>query len=107
MAAGGRFNVDMEALVCSSAHVAGQTEDLATAHLSSDNEIEAAQPGWVGISGAVLSVKAADWLEKSRALLTRVGGHAMALNNDGIVFATTERENAAKVHGVGDGQTGA
>jgi uncharacterized protein YukE len=107
MAVGGRFNVDMEALACSASHVAGQTEDLATAHLSSDNEIEAAQSGWVGMSGAALSVKAEDWLEKSRTLLTRVGGHAMALNNDAVVFATAEHENVAKMHGVGGSRTGA
>jgi uncharacterized protein YukE len=97
MAAGEKFQIDLEALVGSAAHVNGQGEDLATAHLASDNRITAAQSGWVGASAAALHTRAATWLETSRRLLTRVGGHALDLNNDGIGFAALERQNADKL----------
>jgi len=101
MAAGEKLQVDLEALAGSAAQVTGQGEDLATAHLSSDNRIAAAQSGWVGASAAALDAKATTWLEISRRLLTRVGGHALDLNNDGIEFAALERENAEKLSAEG------
>jgi hypothetical protein len=106
MTAGGRFQLDMEALAHSVSHVAGQAEDLATAHLASDNQMEAAQPGLVGTSAAALNIKAAEWLETSRRLLTRVGGHATDLNSDGIAFATQERENNATLRAAAGGAKG-
>jgi WXG100 family type VII secretion target len=101
MAAGDRFQVDLEELAGSAAHVSGQGENLATAHLSSDNRIAAAQSGWVGASAAALHTRASVWLETSRRLLTRVGDHALNLNNDGIDFAALERENVEKLRAVG------
>ena len=86
MAAAENFRVDLEALASSAAHVSGQGEDLAAAHVSSDNRIEAAQPGWVGGSAAALSARTAAWLETSRRLLTRVGGHALQLNEAFLRF---------------------
>jgi hypothetical protein len=97
MPAGEKFQLDLEALVSSGAHVNGQGEDLATAHLSSDNRIAAAQSGWVGASAAALHTRTATWLESSRRLLNRVGGHALDLNNDGIGFAALEHENVEKL----------
>jgi uncharacterized protein YukE len=82
MAAGGEFRVDPEALAGSAEHVSGQGEDLASAHLSSDNRIEAAQSGWVGTSAAALNARMAAWLETSRRLVARVGGHALDLQNE-------------------------
>ncbi|WP_165796359.1 WXG100 family type VII secretion target [Mycobacterium ahvazicum] len=98
--ADGKLEVDLEALASSAAHVGGQAEDLATAHLSSDNQIVSAQTGWVGSSAAALAVKTETWLETSRRLVGRVGGHAVDLNTDGITFATMEQENVEKVRAV-------
>jgi uncharacterized protein YukE len=106
MMADGKFAVDLEALAGSASHVTGQAEDLAIAHLASDNRIEAAQSGWVGSSAAALSIKAAAWRETSRTLLTRVGGHAMALHSDGIAFAAMEREGADALRAVGQARDG-
>jgi uncharacterized protein YukE len=106
MAAGEKFQIDLEALVSSAAHVDGQGEDLATAHLSSDNRMAAAQSGWVGASAAALHNRAAAWLETSRRLLTRVGGHALQLNNDGIDFAAMEHQSAEKLSAVRGGAEG-
>ena len=88
------FRVDLEALAGSAAHVAGQGDDLATAHLTSDNRIAGAESCWVGASAAALSATAAAWLQTSRRLLIRVGDHALDLTGDGIVFAAMETAHA-------------
>lgn len=103
MAGEGRLRVDLEALAGSAAQVSEQGEDLAGAHLSSDNRISAAQSGWVGDSAAALHIRTASWLETSRRLLTSVGDHALDLNNDGIDFAAMERDNAERSRAVGKG----
>jgi uncharacterized protein YukE len=100
MAAEEKFQLDLEALAHSAAHVTGQGEDLASAHLSADNRIAAAQSGWVGSSALALSTKTATWLEDSRRLLTRVGEHALKMNNDGIEFSAMERDNVEKLRAV-------
>lgn len=102
MAAVEKFRIDLEALAHSAAQVSGQGEDLATAHLSSDNRIAAAQSGWVGSSAGALLTKTASWLETSRQLITKVGEHAVELNTDGVNFAGTEDENAEKLRAVRD-----
>jgi uncharacterized protein YukE len=106
MVASKNFRVDIEALAGSAAHVAGQGDDLATAHLSSDNRIASAQSGWVGSSAAALQTRTAAWLETSRRLLTSVGDHALHLNNDGISFAALERENVEQLRAVHPGADG-
>jgi uncharacterized protein YukE len=106
MAAGKKLRVNIEALAGSAAHVAGQGDDLATAHLSSDNRIASAQSGWVGSSAAALQTRTAAWLETSRRLLTSVGDHALTLNNDGIGFAALERENVEQLRAVHPGADG-
>jgi uncharacterized protein YukE len=100
MAAGKIFRVDIEELAGSAAHVADQGDDLATAHLSSDNRIASAQSGWVGSSAAALQTRTAAWLETSRRLLTNVGNHALSLNNDGISFGALERDNVERLRAV-------
>jgi uncharacterized protein YukE len=90
----GSFRIDLAALASSAVQVSAQGEDLASAHVSSDNRITNVQPGWVGASAAALSLKTASWLETTRGLLARVGAHALDLTNDGIEYAALERENA-------------
>ena len=97
-----RFWVDLAALAGSAAEVSAQGEDLASAHLSSDNRITNVQSGWVGASAAALSLKTSTWLETSRGLLARVGAHALDLTNDGIEYAALERDNAENQRAVGD-----
>ena len=95
------FGVELEALASSAAHVAGQGEDLANAHLSSDDRIAAAQSGWVGASAVALRATTATWSDASRRLLTRVGGHALDLSNDGIDFAAAQDVSVAKLRALG------
>lgn len=104
-----KFKLDLEALGSSAAHVTGQGEDLATAHLSSDNRLVAAQSGWVGSSAQALNAKTAAWLETSRRLVTRVGDHALDLNNDGRSFAEMEQahvETLRALHPAPEGSVG-
>jgi uncharacterized protein YukE len=101
MAAEKTFRVDLEALARSVSQVSEQGEDLAGAHLSSDNRIAVAQSGWVGASAAALQDRTAIWLETSRELLSRVGGHASELNNDGIDATAMERNNVQQLRAVG------
>jgi WXG100 family type VII secretion target len=95
------FQVDLEVLACSAAHVAGQGEDLAATHLASDNRIAAACSGWVGASAAALAATTTNWLQTSRRLLTRIGEHALDLTNDGIAVAATDDANAATLRAPG------
>lgn len=95
------FRIDLEALAGSAALVAGQGEDLASAHVASDNRIAAAQSGWVGASAAALQTKTASWLATSRRLLTRLGGHALDLSNDGIDFAAAQNVGVAELRALG------
>jgi uncharacterized protein YukE len=101
MAAGDKFRIELAALVSSAAQVNDNGEDLANALLSSDNRIAAAQSGWVGDSAAALHSRSATWLATSRTLLTRVGEHAVDLNNDAIEFAAMERQNVEKLKAKG------
>jgi uncharacterized protein YukE len=93
MVAAEKLQVDLDALAGSAAQVTAHGEDLATAHLSSDNRIAAAQAGWVGDSAAALHSRSTTWLATSHRLLTRVGEHALDLINDAIEFAAMERDN--------------
>ncbi|MGB6209557.1 WXG100 family type VII secretion target [Mycobacterium sp.] len=97
MATEGKFRVDLEALAGSAAQVSEYGDDLASAHLSSDNRIAAALSGWVGDSAAALHAKTASWWEASRRLVTSVGDHALDLGNDGIGFAAMERDNMERL----------
>lgn len=101
MAAHRRFRVELAALASSAAQVSAQGEDLASAHLASDNRIANVQSGWVGVSAGALSIKTAAWLETSRGLLARVGAHALELTNDGIECAAMERDNVEMLSAFG------
>ncbi len=95
------YRVDLAALAASAAQIAGLGEDVASAHLASDNRIAAAQSGWVGVSAIALNTAAAEWLQASRRLLTRLGDHALDLTNDGMHFAAAEYVGAEQLRGLG------
>ncbi|MGH3634244.1 WXG100 family type VII secretion target [Mycobacterium sp.] len=88
------FQVNLEQLLASAAHVAGHGEDLATRHLAADNRIESATPGWTGRSAEALANRASLWTMKSTSLVTRVGEHAGDLHVCMQQFATMEKDNA-------------
>ncbi|BBX47582.1 hypothetical protein GCM10009641_17800 [Mycobacterium cookii] len=94
------YRVDLAALAASAARIAGVGEDVATAHLTSDNRIAAAQSGWVGLSATALNIAVAEWLQASRRMLTRLGDHALELTDDGMRLAAEENERAEKLGAV-------
>lgn len=94
------YRVDLAALATAAARIAGAGEDVAAAHLLSDNRIAAAQPGWVGASAVALNIKVMDWVQASRRLLERLGDHAMDLADDAIRLAAAENESADAVGSV-------
>ena len=91
------YRVDLAALAASAALVAGLGEDVASAHLASDNRLAAAQSGWVGASAIALNTTAAQWLQASRRLLVRLGDHALDLTEDGMSFAAAEHLSAEQL----------
>jgi uncharacterized protein YukE len=91
------YRVDLAALAASAARLTGLGEDVAVAHLASDNRIAAAQSGWVGHSVTALNTKATEWFQVSRTLLATLGEHAVDLANDGILQAAADRESAEKL----------
>jgi WXG100 family type VII secretion target len=95
------YRVDLAALAASAAHVTGLGEDVAAAHLASDNRIAGAESGWVGASAVALNTKTTDWLQASRRLLARLGDHAMDLANDGMCFAAAEHASAKTLRALG------
>jgi len=95
------YRVDLAALAASAAQVAGFGEDVAIAHLVSDNRIATAERGWVGASAVALSITAADWLQASRRLLTRLGDHSLDLANDVIHVAAAEYAGAEQLRELG------
>lgn len=94
------YRVDLAAVAAAAAHIAGLGEDMATAHVLSDNRIAAAQAGWVGTSAAALDAAATEWSQTSRRLLTRLGDHASELADDGIALAAAETGSAGQLGSV-------
>lgn len=93
----------MQDLLGSAAQVADEGADLAAAHLSSDNRIEAAHIGWVGSSATALAARWEAWLATSKVLLSQVAEHAHGLNSAAITYAATEADRAAALHHVVSG----
>ncbi|CCK52770.1 Conserved protein of unknown function [Mycobacterium canettii CIPT 140060008] len=88
------LRIDPEQWMHSATRVTTQGESLATGHLSSDYRMQAAQFGWQGASAMALNAKLDDWLEASRALLTRIGDHAYGLREAAFQHAEAEAERA-------------
>ncbi|CKT33862.1 Uncharacterised protein [Mycobacterium tuberculosis] len=63
--------------------------------------MQAAQFGWQGASAMALNAKMDDWLDASRALLTRIGDHAFGLQEAAIQHAAAEAERAQALAQVG------
>ncbi|KZS81575.1 MULTISPECIES: hypothetical protein [Mycobacterium] len=100
------FQLSPEEWMSSAVHVTGQGEGLATAHLTSDYRLQSAQVGWQGASATALDAKLGDWLEVSRALLTRVGDHARGLHEAAVRHAAAEEERAHALARVGASAVG-
>jgi uncharacterized protein YukE len=73
----------------------GHGEHLASAQVTADGRIAAAEPDWAGRSAAALSTRAAIWSARSTELVTRIGEHANDMHASAHCFATNEIQTAA------------
>jgi WXG100 family type VII secretion target len=95
------LRVNLEHLATSAAQITNHGEDLAASHLSSDNRIAAAQPGWAGRSAEALAQRTARWTANSTNLVTRMGDHASEFYNLGQAFSAMEDLNVEKLKSCG------
>lgn len=89
------LRLNLEDLICSAVHTAGQCEDLASGHLVSGNRIDAARNGWVDSSAEAIDAKLTAWHRESDSLLARLGDHARGLQGAAALFTETELRRGA------------
>ena len=89
------LEVDLGDLVASGASVSGLGEDLAAQHFAADGRIDAALPGWQGLSATAMGATAEHWTATTGALLARLCDHAQALDAAAEAFADHEHRSAA------------
>jgi uncharacterized protein YukE len=88
------LRVSVEELLVAAAAVNGLGEELAAAHACADARIEAALPGWRGLSGAAAAERLAEWLAVTTVLLGRLGEYAQALQASAAAYADAEQRGA-------------
>lgn len=88
------FKVDIEDLAAAGVSVTEYGEDLAVALASAADCMIAALPGWQGQSAAALTAAAANWSRATRALLTRLGEYAEALQIGAAEFRAQDQRGA-------------
>lgn len=91
------LKVDPIDLHLSSDHVDVYGAEFAAAHGAANGDIEAAQAGWVGASGAALQAKFAEWQETTATITTDLAAHAAAFQNAAQAYATTDDTSAEQL----------
>ena len=75
-------------------HMDMHRADLSTAHSAADAQIEAAQAGWVGTSGAALIAKIAGWQETTATLTSEITNHGAAFQSAAEQYASVDETSA-------------
>ena len=88
------LEVDPIDLRISANHMDVHHAELAAAHTAANSEIEAAQVGWVGASGAALMAKFAEWQEATFAITSEIASHGAAFQATADDYAATDQTNA-------------
>lgn len=78
----------------SSDHMDMHRSELAAAHGAANGDIEAAQAGWVGASGAALQAKFAEWQEATIAMTDDLAAHGAAFQSAAQGYATVDGDSA-------------
>lgn len=91
------LKVDPIDLRLSSDHMDVFGAEFAAAHGMANGDIEVAQTGWVGASGAALQVKFAVWQEATASITTDITAHAAAFQNAAEAYATADDDSAEKL----------
>jgi uncharacterized protein YukE len=84
------LKVDPIDLRPSSDHMDMHHVELAAAH----GDIEAAQAGWVGASGAALQAKFAEWQEATAAITSDIAALGAAFSSASEGYATVDGDSA-------------
>jgi WXG100 family type VII secretion target len=88
------LEVDPIDLHTSSAHMEMHHAELMAAHTAANDSIAAAQPGWVGASGAALRAKFAEWEAVTLQLTSDIAAHGTAFLNAAAGYAATDNNGA-------------
>jgi uncharacterized protein YukE len=88
------LRVSVEELLVAAAAVNGLGEDLAAAHATSGARIEAALPGWRGLSGVAVAERLTEWASVTTVLLGRLAEYAQALQASAAAFSDAEQRGA-------------
>lgn len=88
------LRVDPIDLRISANHMDVHHAELAASHMAANGEIEAAQIGWVGASGAALLGKFAEWQETTLALTSEIASHGAAFQATADDYVSTDQMNA-------------
>src|SRR4051794_798818 len=88
------LRVDPIDLRLSSDHMDMHRAELAAAHTAANGDIEAAQAGWVGASGAALMAKFAEWQDATTRITTDIVAHGAAFQSAAHGYATVDDDSA-------------
>lgn len=88
------LDVDPIDLRLSSDHMDMHHADLSAAHGAANADIEAAQAGWVGVSGAALQTKFAEWQAATAAITSDIASHRAAFSSAAEGYATADGDSA-------------
>jgi WXG100 family type VII secretion target len=86
--------VDPADLRMSSDHMDMHHADLSAAHSAANSEIESAQAGWVGASGAVLAAVFAEWQAATAAITSEIANHGAAFQSAAERYAAVDDASA-------------
>jgi WXG100 family type VII secretion target len=93
--------VDPGDLYQSARFVDSHAQDIQSEHSFAQSQIQSAQPGLVGLSAAAIAEKAAEWQAVTQAFYTRLSGYSTAFQNSGLIYETTDHDNAIHLDQVG------
>ncbi|GLP76369.1 hypothetical protein TUM20983_34790 [Mycobacterium antarcticum] len=88
------LEVDPIDLRMSADHMDMHHADLTAAHTTADADIESAQAGWVGASGAALLAKLADWQQATGVMTADIASHGAAFQSAAAEYASVDETSA-------------
>lgn len=88
------LGVDPIDLRMSSDHMDMHQAELSAAHTDANEEIVAAQAGWVGSSALALQAKFAEWVEMTSAMTGEIDSHSVAFRAAAATYSNADDESA-------------
>lgn len=88
------LEVDPIDLRLSSDHMDMHHAELSEAHGAANADIEAAQAGWVGASGAALQAKFAEWQEATAAITSDIAAHGAGFSSAAQGYESVDGDSA-------------